>query len=74
MPPEIEDLNEFPVESWPTTAAGEARQATEIAAHYRTLVAHPAVPSITYRGLDDATARLDAPVGLVRRDGAPAGL
>ena len=56
MPPEIEDLNEFPVESWPTTAAGEARQATEIAAHYRTLVAHPAVPSITYRGLDDSTA------------------
>ncbi len=71
MPPEIDDLNDYQVADWPSTPAGEQRQADDIVRHYRTLVAHPAVQSITYWGLDDATAWLGAPAGLVRADGTP---
>ncbi|WP_344467770.1 endo-1,4-beta-xylanase, partial [Cellulomonas aerilata] len=35
MPPEIEDLNDYRVPDWPTTAEGEARQADELVRHYR---------------------------------------
>lgn len=71
MPPEIEDLNDYQVESWPSTPQGEARQADELVRHYRTLVAHPAVQAITYWGLTDDGAWLNAPAGLVRADGTP---
>jgi hypothetical protein len=71
MPPEIEDLNDYRVPSWPSTPEGEARQADEIARHYRSLVAHPAVQSITYWGITDRDAWLGAPIGLVRADGTP---
>src|SRR5690606_39379799 len=47
--------------SWPSTAEGEARQADEIVRHYRSLVEHPAVQSITYWGITDAGAWLGAP-------------
>ena len=69
MPPHIVDLNDYQVRDWPTTPEGEARQADEIVRHYRTLVAHPAVTSITYWGLGDAHAWLHAPSGLLRTDG-----
>ena len=69
MPPHIEDLNDYRVESWPSTEEGEERQAEEIVRHYRSLVAHPAVASITYWGFTDEGAWLGAPVGLVRADG-----
>jgi endo-1,4-beta-xylanase len=69
MPPEIEDLNDYQVASWPSTPAGEARQADEIVRHYRTLLSHPAVQAITYWGLSDEGAWLGAPSGLVRADG-----
>lgn len=71
MPPEIEDLNDYRVPSWPSTPEGEARQADEVARHYRTLFGHPAVQSVTYWGLCDAGAWLGAPAGLVRADGTP---
>ncbi|VTR77406.1 endo-1,4-beta-xylanase [Cellulomonas hominis] len=71
MPPEIEDLNDFQVPSWPSTPDGEARQADEVERHYRTLFGHPAVQSATYWGLSDAGAWLGAPCGLVRADGTP---
>lgn len=71
MPREIEDLNDYQIPSWPSTPAGEARQADEVARHYRTLVGHPAVQAITYWGLTDAGAWLGAPGGLVRGDGTP---
>ncbi len=71
MPPEIEDLNDHQVTSWPSTPEGEARQAEEIVRHYTTLVAHPAVQAITYWGLEDAGSWLGAPSGLVRVDGTP---
>ncbi|OUE27394.1 endo-1,4-beta-xylanase [Clavibacter michiganensis] len=71
MPPEITDLNDFQVSSWPSTRAGEERQADEIERHYRSLVGHPAVQAITYWGLTDDGMWLGAPGGLVRADGTP---
>ncbi len=71
MPPEVEDLNDYRVTHWPSTPAGEERQADEIERHYRTLLGHPAVHSITYWGLTDDGAWLGAPSGLVRADGTP---
>jgi endo-1,4-beta-xylanase len=71
MPPEIDDLNDYQVTSWPSTAEGEARQADEIERHYRSLVSHPAVEAITYWGFSDRGMWLGAPGGLVRADGSP---
>ncbi|MGY1856028.1 endo-1,4-beta-xylanase [Modestobacter sp. SYSU DS0290] len=71
MPPEIEDLNDWQVDEWPSTPEGEARQADEVVRHYRTLLSHPSVESVTYWGLSDAGAWLGAPVGFVRADGSP---
>ena len=71
MPSHIDDLNDYVVASWPSTPDGEERQADELVRHYRTVLAHPAVESLTYWGLDDASAWLGAPAGLVRRDGTP---
>lgn len=71
MPAHIEDLNDHVVDDWPSTPEGERRQAEEIVRHYRTLVEHPAVEAVTYWGFDDATAWLNAPSGLIRRDGSP---
>ncbi|WP_203137850.1 endo-1,4-beta-xylanase [Microbacterium sp. JZ31] len=70
MPPEIEDLNDFVVDSWPSTPEGEERQADEIERLYRTLAGHPAVEAITYWGITDAGAWLGAPIGLLRADGS----
>ncbi|MGC5221194.1 endo-1,4-beta-xylanase [Micromonospora sp. DT81.3] len=69
MPREIVDLNDYVVESWPSTPEGEVRQADEIVRHYRNVVAHPAVESLTYWGITDHGAWLGAPAGLLRRDG-----
>ncbi|MBC9732614.1 endo-1,4-beta-xylanase [Nocardioides marmotae] len=71
MPPDVEDLNDHVVDSWPSTPAGEERQAEEVVAHYRTLLAHPAVAAVTYWGITDRGAWLGAPAGLVRADGSP---
>jgi len=68
MPPDIEDLNDYQIDSWPSTPEGEARQADEIERHYRTLVSHPSVEAITYWGMTDG-GWLGAPGGLVRADG-----
>jgi GH35 family endo-1,4-beta-xylanase len=70
MPASIRDLNDYRIPSWPTTAVGEARQAYDIARHYRSLVAHPAVAAINYWGITDDGAWLGAPVGLLRPDGS----
>ncbi|MDM7854129.1 endo-1,4-beta-xylanase [Cellulomonas alba] len=69
MPPEIVDLNDYVVDSWPSTPEGEARQADELLRHVRSLFGHPAVESMTYWGLSDDGAWLGAPAGLVRADG-----
>jgi len=71
MPPEIVDLNDYQIPSWPSTPDGEQRQADEMVRHYRTVFAHPATQSVTYWGLSDAGSWLGAPSGLVRADGTP---
>lgn len=68
MPPEIVDLNDYQVKDWPTTPEGEERQAREAITHYETLFAHPLVQSITWWDMVDGNW-LNAPGGLVRRDG-----
>ena len=70
MPPEIVDLNDYQVSEWPTTPDGEARQANEVEAHYRTLLGHPAVAGDDLVGLPRRRLA-DAPSGLVRADGSP---
>jgi GH35 family endo-1,4-beta-xylanase len=70
MPPEIVDLNDYQVENWPSTPEGEARQADEAVRHYRTLLGHPLVAAITWWDPADG-AWLNAPAGLLRKDGSP---
>jgi GH35 family endo-1,4-beta-xylanase len=70
MPPEIVDLNDYRADDWPSTPEGEARQADEAVRHYRTLFAHPAVAAITWWDPADG-AWLNAPAGLLRKDGSP---
>ncbi len=67
MPAEIVDLNDYQVSEWPSTPAGEQRQAQEVALHYKTLLANPAVQSITWWDLSDG-GWLHAPAGLLRKD------
>ncbi|EXF26074.1 1,4-beta-xylanase [Nesterenkonia sp. AN1] len=73
VPADISDLNDWLVspEAWPSTEEGEARQAEEVEAHYRRLLGHPSVESLTYWGLPDKDMWLNAPGGLLRRDGTP---
>lgn len=70
MPPDIEDLNDYVVDEWPSTPEGEERQAHEIERLYRALTAHPSVEAITYWGITDVGAWLGAPIGLLRADGS----
>jgi GH35 family endo-1,4-beta-xylanase len=69
MPPEIVDLNDYQVQAWPTTPAGEERQAEETLQHYKTLFSHPLVEGITWWDLSDG-GWLNAPAGLLRKDGS----
>ena len=71
MPQHIVDLNDYQVDHWPTTPAGEARQADEVTRMYRQAVEHPLVESVTYWGLCDRDMWLGAPGGLLRADGSP---
>lgn len=68
MPSEIVDLNDYQVADWPSTPAGEERQVEEVLRHYQTLFANPLVESITWWDLLDGHW-LNAPAGLLRRDG-----
>ncbi len=67
MPAYIEDLNDWQVESWPTTPEGEERQAREIEEMYRILFSHPLVQAITTWDYRDG-AWLGAPSGFIRKD------
>ncbi|MDF2904731.1 MAG: glycoside hydrolase family 10 [Herbinix sp.] len=67
MPPEIDDLNDFQVQEWPTTSEGEERQAREVTQMYRTLFAHPLVESVTTWSIVDGKW-LHAPAGFLRED------
>ncbi|ACL74541.1 glycoside hydrolase family 10 [Ruminiclostridium cellulolyticum H10] len=67
IPPEIEDLNDYQVKEWPSTVAGEDRQAREVISHYKTLLANPKVESITWWDFADG-AWLGAPSGFITVD------
>jgi endo-1,4-beta-xylanase len=70
MPSEIVDLNDYQVDSWPSTPEGEERQAREVVLHYKTLFAEPRVESATWWDLSDGSW-LGAPAGLLREDHSP---
>lgn len=67
MPPEIDDLNDYKLDQWPSTPEGEARQAQETVLHYTTLFSHPSVESITWWDFVDGLW-LGAPSGFITRD------
>lgn len=67
MPPHIVDLNDWQVDSWPTTPEGEERQARQMEEMYRILFSHPLVTAITTWDYRDG-AWLKAPSGFVRED------
>ncbi len=68
MPPHIVDLNDWQVESWPSTEAGEERQAQEIREMYSVLFEHPLIEAITAWDFIDG-CWLKAPSGVLRADG-----
>lgn len=70
MPAEIEDLNDYKVDSWPSTPEGEARQVKEMEEMYRILFDHPLVEGITNWDFADGEW-LGAPSGIVLRDNTP---
>jgi GH35 family endo-1,4-beta-xylanase len=70
MPRHIKDLNDWQVESWPSTPEGEARQAEEVVTHYETLFSHPLVESITWWSFMDGLW-LKAPSGLLTANSDP---
>ena len=70
MPGYIEDLNDWQVESWPSTPEGEERQAREMAEMYDILYSHPQVEAITVWDPCDG-AWLGAPCGVMREDNSP---
>ena len=67
MPADIEDLNDFKVDSWPSTPEGLKRQADEITEMYTELFAHPLVEAITTWDLTDGKW-LGAPSGVLTVD------
>ena len=69
MPPHIVDLNDWQVDSWPSTPEGEERQAREVAEMYTVLFSHPLVEAITSWDFSDG-AWLKAPSGMIRLDGS----
>ncbi len=69
MPAHIVDLNDWQVESWPSTPEGEERQAREITELYTVLFSHPLVEAITTWDFIDG-GWLNAPSGLLRADGS----
>ena len=69
MPPEIVDLNDYQVTDWPTTSEGEERQAAQTIQHYKMLFSHPLVEGITWWDSSDG-GWLNAPAGLIRKDGS----
>lgn len=67
MPSHIVDLNDWRVDSWPTTPEGEERQARQMEEMYRVLFSHPLVTAITTWDYKDG-AWLKAPSGFIRED------
>jgi GH35 family endo-1,4-beta-xylanase len=69
MPPEIDDLNDYQVEDWPSTPEFEDRQAKQFAEMYEILFSHPLVRTAYSWNFVDG-GWLNAPAGLLRKDGS----
>ena len=69
MPPEIDDLNDFVVDEWPSTPEYEERQAENIREMFSILFDHPLVGGITQWDFTDG-GWLKAPAGIIRADGS----
>lgn len=67
MPAHIVDLNDYQVESWPSTPDGEERQKNEWKEMYEILFDYPLVEAVTGWDFADG-AWLHAPSGLIRED------
>ncbi len=67
MPAHIVDLNDWQVDTWPSTLDGEERQAREITEMYSVLFAHPLVEAVTTWDFNDG-CWLNAPSGFVYMD------
>jgi len=67
MPAHIVDLNDFQVDSWPSTPEGEERQAKEICEMYTILFEHPLIQAITTWDFTD-DCWLHAPSGFLHKD------
>jgi len=67
MPAYIDDLNDWQVPEWPSTPAGEDRQAREAVEMYEALFAYPSVEAITTWDPNDGLW-LGAPSGFMRSD------
>ena len=67
MPAHIVDLNDWQVDTWPSTLEGEERQAREITEMYSVLFAHPLVEAVTTWDFNDG-CWLKAPSGFVYMD------
>lgn len=70
MSADIVALNDYQVESWPSTPEGEERQRREWREMYEILFSHPQVEAITGWDFADG-AWLNAPSGLLRADNSP---
>ncbi len=70
MPPHIQDLNDWQIDSWDSTPEGEERQRQEMLEMYEILFAHPLVEAITAWESTDGNW-LKAPSGFLRVDGSP---
>lgn len=67
MPPEIEDLNDYQIDKWPSTPEFEDRQARETVEMYEILFAHPQVENaVSWNFVDGGW--LGAPAGFIRED------
>ncbi|MDR0948728.1 MAG: endo-1,4-beta-xylanase, partial [Lachnospiraceae bacterium] len=69
MPPEIDDLNDYKIDSWPSTPEFEDRQAKEFVEMYEILFAHPLVRTAYSWNFVDG-GWLGAPAGILRADGS----
>ena len=69
IPADIEDLNDFHADIWPTTPECEERQKQQMEEMYRILFRHPLVEAITGWDFADG-AWLNAPSGVIRKDGS----
>lgn len=67
MPKHIVDLNDYVVDSWPSTEEGLQRQCENIEEFYRILFSWPQVEAITTWAFQDG-AWLHAPAGMVTED------